>query len=543
MARPSANASREHEMLLGNPFVCPQLQEMTLLMLDADSRAELDKRRRGESWTVVSSMLDELLRASDGNSSRGDPKVFFQAMTSLIDDLDQVIRHELRHLRELETESFLAAGTRIDRVRTLVWLVLAYLGIMGVFLYRRWCIALESARRLEELRAQKELILSAAGEGIFGLNADGTFSFVNPSALTMLGYSADEIIGSYSHTLIHHHYPDGREYPAEECPIYRAWRCGKVERRDSDVFWKKDGTALEVEYISTPISDSSGIQGAVVVFSDITVRRRLERDLREALQELETAQEQESRIGFQIQEALLFGNPPQGMPDLHIARLAIPAQGVDGDFFNFVSLDDETLDILVGDVMGKGIAAALVGAATKSQFQLALAESGGPGVSPTPQTVVTRVCRHMSQPLSQVNRFVCLHYGRIHRKERRLVLVNCGHTPLVHFCAETSRCQQFFPENPPLGTEEGRPFPETTVPYAQGDLFVFFSDGITEARDADRVMFGTERLLTLIERHAPHGADAVAEAIRAAVQTHTGAVPVQDDVTCIVIEARRFSGA
>ncbi len=535
----SAGVDVSFGQLLGNSTAAPLQRDMGDILLDADCRIEFFKRFEKPEWRQARQVLEALVDGSFRNSPPVDASRFYSLVTNMIDDFDALIISELKHLRELETENFQSAGTRISRVKKLVWLVLLTMLIMGVLFRRQWLQEAEVERRIREVDAQQKLILGAAGEGIFGLNPDGTFSFANPSALAMLGYSYSELIGQPSHALIHHHHADGAEYSQEECPIYQAWRDGTVRHRDTDVFWRRDGTSFEVEYVSTPIQDGEVMKGAVIVFSDISTKRNLERELRTTLQQLQQAQDAEYRIGFQIQETLLFGNPPPEMRDLRVASLVLPARGVDGDFFNFVRVDDDVLDVMVGDVMGKGIAAALVAAEVKSQFQLALAEAGTRDGPPSPQALVTRVCRKMYQPLSRVNRFVCLHYARIHRRHKRLVVVNCGHTPLVHYRVGTGQCRQILPGNPPLGTEEDKSFQETSLTFGAGDLLIFFSDGITEARDQERRMFGIERLLELIQQHAMKGADAVVAAIHDAVQQHTGAAPIQDDITCVVIESRR----
>ncbi|MEC9434426.1 MAG: sigma 54-interacting transcriptional regulator [Pseudomonadota bacterium] len=144
-------------------------------------------------------------------------------------------------------------------------------------------------RRMERFFRQMDdlnnLILSSAGDGIYGVDADGLTTFANPAAERMLGWSEADVIGRDMHGLIHHKHPDGSLYPAHECPIYNAFRHAKVNRVDDEIFWRKDGRPLRVEYTSTPMIDGDDVLGAVVVFRDITERKESERRLREALAE------------------------------------------------------------------------------------------------------------------------------------------------------------------------------------------------------------------------------------------------------------------
>ncbi|MDD5297939.1 MAG: PAS domain S-box protein [Rhodocyclaceae bacterium] len=138
--------------------------------------------------------------------------------------------------------------------------------------------------RKEELR---ELILDAAGEGIYGLDLEGRATFVNPAAAAMLGRTVAEIVGQIMHTLHHHTKADGTPYPRELCPIYAAYRDGTAHRVLDEVFWRGDGTHFPVEYVSTPLHNERGeLSGAVVSFADVSERKRAEEALRQSQERL-----------------------------------------------------------------------------------------------------------------------------------------------------------------------------------------------------------------------------------------------------------------
>ena len=138
-----------------------------------------------------------------------------------------------------------------------------------------------------EVEAQNHLILEAAGEGIYGINASGQATFVNRAAQEMLGWSSDDLIGRELHSIIHHKHLNGEQFPAHECPIYKSFRRDQTMRIDDDVFWRKDGKPILVEYVSTPIYDHDVLAGAVVIFRDVTERKENERKLRDALAQVE----------------------------------------------------------------------------------------------------------------------------------------------------------------------------------------------------------------------------------------------------------------
>jgi two-component system, OmpR family, sensor histidine kinase VicK len=138
----------------------------------------------------------------------------------------------------------------------------------------------EQTHAEEELNAvmrQRQSILDSVGDGIFGMDLEGRLTFVNRSGAEMLGYSPQELLGQNMHALIHHSRADGTPYPTDESPIF-----GSVKRETplhigDDVFWRKDGKALPVEYVACPLLESDHVDGIVVAFTDVTERRRLDR--------------------------------------------------------------------------------------------------------------------------------------------------------------------------------------------------------------------------------------------------------------------------
>ncbi len=156
-----------------------------------------------------------------------------------------------------------------------------------------------------------QLILDSAGEGIFGLDAEGRTTFVNFAAEKMTGYTASELIGLSSHDLVHHSKLDGEHYPSEECPIYSAFKDGKVHQVSNEVFWRKDGSSFPVEYVSTPIVKNLKLLGAVVIFKDITERKKAENEIQRLKDqlELENSYLNEEMLGVQSYGEIV-GNSP-----------------------------------------------------------------------------------------------------------------------------------------------------------------------------------------------------------------------------------------
>ncbi len=126
-----------------------------------------------------------------------------------------------------------------------------------------------------------QALLDSAGEGIWGVDLNGDCTFVNRAALAMLGYEgAEELVGKNMHNMVHHHYPDGRDYPTHECSVYNVfWHNSPFSNKLDHVF-RKDGTFFYAEMSAQPIVHEGKTRGAVVTFRDVTNARLAEEALR-----------------------------------------------------------------------------------------------------------------------------------------------------------------------------------------------------------------------------------------------------------------------
>lgn len=163
------------------------------------------------------------------------------------------------------------------------------------------------------IEKENQLILSAAGEGIYGVDAEGRATFVNPAAERILGWKAEELIGKNIHLAIHHSHTDGSDYCVHDCPIFAAFKDGSVRQVDDEVFWCRSGRAVPVEYTSTPIMDNGHLVGAVVIFRDVSDRKLAETKLRKALEEVEQLKQK-----LELENAYLQQEISEGYNSHHI---------------------------------------------------------------------------------------------------------------------------------------------------------------------------------------------------------------------------------
>ncbi len=141
---------------------------------------------------------------------------------------------------------------------------------------------------LQEAEEMGRLILETAGEGILGVDNNGDATFVNNTALSLLGYNSDEVLGHSIHRLIHHTKIDGSKYPEEDCPMYDSFTKGETNHIDSEILWRKDGSAFPVDYTSNPIVKKGKLVGAVITFNDISIRKKAEKEIKRSEQEFRT---------------------------------------------------------------------------------------------------------------------------------------------------------------------------------------------------------------------------------------------------------------
>ncbi len=135
----------------------------------------------------------------------------------------------------------------------------------------------ESLRKSEEFR---RLILSSVGDGILGVDGAGRILFMNEAAQAALGWTLEELRGRNLHGIIHSKRPDGSHYPLAECPMYAAYTAEKERVVQDEMLWRRDGTGFYVRYSARPMYVKGEVSGAVITFSDMTERRRMEAELR-----------------------------------------------------------------------------------------------------------------------------------------------------------------------------------------------------------------------------------------------------------------------
>jgi PAS domain S-box-containing protein len=216
-------------------------------------------------------------------------------------------------------------------------------------------------RTAEAERARRETIgiLNATSDAILGADNEGLTTFANPAAERVLGWTAAEMIGLPQHDLIHHTRADGTPYPATECPLYLARRAGQARHVEGEVFWRKDGASIPVEYDMLPLLEDGTLTGAVVTFRDVTERRRAEAE-REQLLAAERAARAEAERANRTKSEFLANmshelrtpiNAVLGYTDLLEGGIVGPVTGAQREHLARIGVSAHHLLGLVEDIL------------------------------------------------------------------------------------------------------------------------------------------------------------------------------------------------
>ena len=265
---------------------------------------------------------------------------------------------------------------------------------------------------------------------------------------------------------------------------------------------------------------------ALVVY---VIRRYMEQ--REALARIVQQQRddllKDVELAAQVQRLFLpLGKP--AIPGLEIAGMMHPARGVGGDYYDYFPVDAHTTQIIVADVAGKGVPAALLMSATAAAMRLEANHD---------RNMLEQVERLNTGILSvsDADRFVTLLVAEIDAQKRTLRYVNCGHNPAILFRAKTSALSLLNSSCPPIGL-----IPEEICELASenlmaGDVFVFYTDGVTEAENRHGEEFGMERLSATVRSGSSLSAEDLMSSIYDAAADFCGD-NFNDDVTILVVK-------
>jgi serine phosphatase RsbU (regulator of sigma subunit) len=237
---------------------------------------------------------------------------------------------------------------------------------------------------------------------------------------------------------------------------------------------------------------------------------------------------QEVELAAGVQRMFLPISRPS-IPGLEIAGMMQPVGGVGGDYYDYVPIDEHTIQIVIADVAGKGVPAALLMAATAAAVQLEVSEKRDM------LEVVNRLNNGIHS-VSDGSRYVTLVLADIDALSRSFRYVNCGHNPALLFQAKT---RDVIPMNSscfPVGMFDSVTCEMNRGDLAAGDILVLYTDGITEAENSQGEEFGMERLSAVIQRSSSLSAEELMDNILHSAEDFCKGVGFNDDATVLVVK-------
>ncbi|MCB0267804.1 MAG: PP2C family protein-serine/threonine phosphatase [Calditrichaeota bacterium] len=277
------------------------------------------------------------------------------------------------------------------------------------------------------------------------------------------------------------------------------------------------GYALTTLFTRDRITDFDRL--APKFYKNITERQRLQKEL---------------EIAREVQMSFLPERNPQ-INELDIASRCIPALEIGGDYYDFVDLGQNRLGVVIGDVSGKGTQAAFYMTLTKG-FLRALAN-----MSESPAFVLSQLNRLFYQNVRR-GVFISMIYGIFDLEAQELVLARAGHNPVLMRQTSDQTLQNINPRGLALGMEKGDAFErliqEVHIPFKPNDVFVFYTDGFTEAMNQHKEEFGEHRFEAAFTKGLNGSAEDLMNGIFNDVHQFVGKTPQSDDMTIIVIKVR-----
>lgn len=406
-------------------------------------------------------------------------------------------------------------------------------------------------RRAEDALRESEntlrTLIDSASTGILLVGEDGRIQLANAMIEETFGYAQEALVGRSIDLLVP---KAARERHAEhwrryfEAPRIRPMGIGldlAARHKDGGEF----PVEISLSYVETR-------QGTVVMafVTDITWRKKAEqelqayserleemveertRDLRQAQAQLLAQQrlQQEVELAAYVQASLL----PRAVPSIDgyaFAATARPARYVSGDIYDFITTEAGACHIVLADIAGKGIPAALLSSAARTLVRAETAHEESPGA------ILTNVGRSFYDDLNQAEMFITFLVARLTPRWATLTYANAGHVQTLHWRAVEETVELLPATGMPIGVLPDTAIEERTQEVCPGDLLVFSSDGIIEAADAAGELFGMDRLIATLTENADRSASELVRTIVSAVEAFCGQASRSDDLTLVVLQA------
>jgi sigma-B regulation protein RsbU (phosphoserine phosphatase) len=297
-----------------------------------------------------------------------------------------------------------------------------------------------------------------------------------------------------------------------------------------------DQAVTVVSTVSLPmiLANAAGMFVFAFIIENLQNERKLQMERDTLLREMER-KNTELAIAAEIQKSFLPDTITQ-IEGYDLAARSVMAKEVGGDFFDVIPLEvvplgTGKLGIMIADVSGKGIPAALFMALSRIVVRV-----NATWYASKPASAIRDANTIISHD-SKSGMFVTLFYGLLDSTNRTFTYVNAGHNPPIHYCAADGTLSELEATGIAMGVLDDAQYTQDTMQMAQNDLLIMYTDGITEAENNHLEMFGLDQLKKVIQASHTLSSKDIIEEILTAVRLFTGDQPQSDDITLMVIRS------
>ena len=286
------------------------------------------------------------------------------------------------------------------------------------------------------------------------------------------------------------------------------------------------GPSTETAYVRimrTVISLVGFLMVSILVTLIAKQRDKLAAEIRQQRDEYE----RDLTLAAQVQQRVL--PKPATFPGIELAASMQTARLLGGDYYDFFQISDDVVDVVIADVSGKGVAAALLMPSLAVALRLRARELSGPA----------EIIKDLDEVLRQVTNpatFVTMFYARFHASSRTMQYASGGHNPPILVHSRTSQFQSLEEAGPILGILNNAQFSDTVITLEQGDLLTLYTDGVTEQENENGDEFTVDRLKEIVAGKFTESAASIVADVSSAVSAFAGTKEQADDLTVVVVK-------
>jgi sigma-B regulation protein RsbU (phosphoserine phosphatase) len=282
------------------------------------------------------------------------------------------------------------------------------------------------------------------------------------------------------------------------------------------------------EFIELLTSLAGQLAQAITIVQEVEEKQRERSQKETAL--METARiTRDMEIAQQIQRSFLPDSAPE-IAGVDIAGRCISAEHVGGDYFDYFLHDNSTVDIVIADVSGHSVGAALIMSEVRTLLKT------GTNSTHSPKAILENLNDQLLDDLSRAELFITMFYAKYDAGTKVLCYSNAGHNPPVLHRADNPAPRELDAEGLILGVKNGIVFEERIDHLASGDVLFFYTDGLTEASNSNGDMFGTTGLYDHLGSVLHLPACEIIDSFYARIHQFTGSQDLQDDISLVVVK-------